>query len=53
MAQDKAAPLAPKGIDPEFGGAPGGVGFPAAASEVFPKAIRFMMSEGGNAGSEA
>src|SRR5882724_5898112 len=33
--------------------APGGVGFAAAASEVFPKAIRLMMSEGGSDGSEA
>ena len=33
--------------------APGGVGLAAAASEVFPKAIRLMMSEGGSDGSEA
>jgi hypothetical protein len=33
--------------------APGGVGFAAAASDVFPKAIRLMMSDGGSEGSEA
>src|SRR3954462_10533666 len=32
--------------------APGGVGFAALASDVLPKAIRLMMSEGGSAGSD-